>query len=90
VRARGSRSAGRGSRSCSRCSSFPIQYQFCCVITGQLHARRRTVAAAWTMTALLVAELGRRLYAREARALFLGLLPHFCTGRLGVRLFSLS
>ena len=37
---------------------IPIQYQFCCVITGQLHARRRTVAAAWTMTALLVASLG--------------------------------
>jgi len=37
---------------------IPIQYQFCCVITGQLHARRRSVAAAWTMTALLVASLG--------------------------------
>ena len=46
---------------------IPIQYQFCCLITGQLHTHRRTIAAAWITTAVLAASLGAGLmHARLA------------------------
>jgi len=37
---------------------LPIQYHFCCVITGQLRAHIRAVAGAWLATVLLLACLG--------------------------------
>ena len=41
---------------------LPLQYHFCCVVTGRLRAHRRAVAGAWVATALLVAGLWAGLF----------------------------